>query len=1188
MEIPREEIDNIFNKEEEEIIEKEIATSSSDGKLKLSDFIPTYPPLSQEHFQSYISSKEEFKELSSELNEATPKSGDYYKHQELILRYMRIYNRILLFHKPGTGKSCVISAVGEYYRRSLFSNDETMKIKKVIILVHGNTLVKEMQKQLICKCPYGREYITKQVLDSKTETSRKNNITRSLKKWYEIKPYGVFINRILGKETEEGKSSTKSKTKRKGKLIVKEDKRMTDAEIKRKYSNCVFVIDEAHYFRNDSSTGKNIFSQYTELWRILHLIENSKIILSTATPMVNDVNDIVGVMNLILPVDLQLDIKKDYTNTTLEEMRPYFEGRISYVRELDVGAIPVPQCNEVLVKEKNISCTLPGVIDIGKKKYNPQKILYKSIMSPFQTKIYRESAEGREGIAVQPRQTSIFVFPDGSYGDKGFEKYTKAIDAKRDIYEFNNEMKVILGKDVEKLYKYSSKAYEIVKIVKSHPRANKFIYSDFVKSGAITIGICLQEYGYEQFSPRTSAFESKTGGGLRPYCASGDSELVKSIKKGITKKRRFALLTPNTNIEDILELFNSQENMYGEYIEIVIGSQTSKEGINLLNIQEHHTLNPLWHQSGMTQAEARGIRSGSHDLLMEAKRSTDINFKTLEIKMYYHSAITNNKEEETNDLKLYRDSERKDIGIRAMERIMKQISIDCQIHYHRNVRINDIDGSAICDYQKCQYKCIDPSPNELGLFPDTLGVDYSTYDLLYGIDFKKSIIADIADIYKRNFILSMDDIQQYFPDIRPNLLKFALSTALDKQEIEFRDRFGSKVSIHSRNPYFYISPNDINSWYYQKNPSVIQNISFQTYIKESRKEEEENIIVTLFLDNTLTEESLKNIIRSLSIDKISSLLERAVKFSLDENRKEEKEFLDENIDLIIKFFIDADVLYLIAEPIESIENKRKSLLSKSSINKQGKKSHSESTKARYELSEDDMEEIKAELADKMSEENVENVKKVYIHTVLDLKHTNTWNRTVLIENPGKDIRIWRFKEKGEEEETWRSPDSHEIAVYIYTLKQFRMGRLSQYTDKSTIFGIHDQGFYRDTYGKFWIRNVSWDVDKRKAGRGFDCENTPPHKIVGVLWDLHSTLKNIPFPKGIPKRPIPIGDDPLQLMRAQLIKESPDFTAIVLDKFKKEQLEFYYQWVVSKVSRSIMCSLLQEFFEKNDLIYTIRF
>ena len=43
-------------------------------------------------------------------------------------------------------------------------------------------------------------------------------------------------------------------------------------------------------------------------------------------------------------------------------------------------------------------------------------------MSNFQSENYRESyiAEGKKGVFIDSRQASLFVFPDGTWGDAGF------------------------------------------------------------------------------------------------------------------------------------------------------------------------------------------------------------------------------------------------------------------------------------------------------------------------------------------------------------------------------------------------------------------------------------------------------------------------------------------------------------------------------------------------------------------------------------------------------------------------------------------------------------------------------------------------------------------------------------------------------------------------------------------------
>jgi len=67
---------------------------------------------------------------------------------------------------------------------------------------------------------------------------------------------------------------------------------------------------------------------------LFHTVKRSKKILTTATPMVDKPSEIVPLMNLILPynlqdsndpTNLQFQPKFDFKNATLEQLIPYFK-----------------------------------------------------------------------------------------------------------------------------------------------------------------------------------------------------------------------------------------------------------------------------------------------------------------------------------------------------------------------------------------------------------------------------------------------------------------------------------------------------------------------------------------------------------------------------------------------------------------------------------------------------------------------------------------------------------------------------------------------------------------------------------------------------------------------------------------------------------------------------------------------
>ena len=90
-------------------------------------------------------------------------------------------------------------------------------------------------------------------------------------------------------------------------------KNMSDDFIKSKFSNTIFVFDEAHNIHtldDDAEKIKNNANIKKEIMRLTHLIEKSKIILVTATPIINFPKDFSTLINLFRPLNDQMPKKK--------------------------------------------------------------------------------------------------------------------------------------------------------------------------------------------------------------------------------------------------------------------------------------------------------------------------------------------------------------------------------------------------------------------------------------------------------------------------------------------------------------------------------------------------------------------------------------------------------------------------------------------------------------------------------------------------------------------------------------------------------------------------------------------------------------------------------------------------------------------------------------------------------------
>lgn len=463
----------------------------------------------------------------------------------------------------------------------------------------------------------------------------------------------------------------------------------SDKDLAEEFSNHLIIIDEVHNLRTQDQDEKT----YEHIHRFLHVLKNCKVLLLSGTPMKDQPNEIATVMNLILPLDKQLPTGKNFNKEFLTEidgifyinkssepkLKEYFRGRVSYLR---------------------------GMASEAKITFEGEKILkhfkiYEDVMSDFQqegylTALNKETKD--KGLYSDARQASLFVFPDKSYGGDGYRRYLTDKDGKITL-------KMPEIRDLEDLKKYSMKYYNTISLLLSE-KSNAFVYCDFVEgSGAVLFTKLLEKFGVGKFSGLTSNLPEK-------------------------KALRYSVITNKTTTdkegENIISVFNSKENLHGDYLRIIIGSRVAGEGFSLKNIQQIHILTPFWNYSETAQAIMRGIRLFSfQDLIDEGI--------TPNVKIYLHASIPTDDNIMSIDKYMYATSEKKDISMKNMDRILKESSFDCQLTYLRNYLPEFRDGSRECDYQKCEYQCD-------GITDIAPEIDYSTYNLYYPPDLSNEIL----------------------------------------------------------------------------------------------------------------------------------------------------------------------------------------------------------------------------------------------------------------------------------------------------------------------------------------------------------------------------------------------------------------------------------------------------------------
>jgi hypothetical protein len=544
--------------------------------------------------------------------------------------------------------------------------------------------------------------------------------------------------------------------------FAKEVAAATDEILLERYDKTVFVVDEAHNIRSTDQDEDRLV--YTQVFRLFHLSEGEwprrKILLLTGTPMRDDVSELADIMNLLLPAQKQLPTgaqfhaeflreEKDGTFSVradkVELLKEYLRGRISYMTELSAD-IPI------LYK---------GVTDEGTDI--PQFRSVDLEMEAHQARGYlaafaRDTTGQRRSIYTNSSQASLFVFPDGTWGAEGAAKFVRANGI------FEPEFAALV---LAKLRQFSVKYDHVVRTVRNpqNRRKNIYIYCSLVNgSGARLLAKILELHGYR-------------------VCQGNE----------LGRAKRYMLLTSKTpNIAGRIAYYNRPENCFGEYCQIIIGSRKISEGYSFKNVQIEMLLTLFWNEAETAQAARRGARVWSWNALMAA---TD---QPVMLTIEKTCAIPEHDAESSVDKLMLSRSKRKDVSIKRMDRVVKEVAFDCPLMYERNVHREAGDYSRECDYQVCEYTCDSVTNDAKG------GLDISTYELYYENYF--DLIEPIVDLFARVDSVSYDSLVELIRPVENIQLLKALSYLIENN-VGISNRYKSECYLREYLDTYYLTQN---------------------------------------------------------------------------------------------------------------------------------------------------------------------------------------------------------------------------------------------------------------------------------------------------------------------------------------------------------------------------------------------
>jgi len=744
------------------------------------EYLPGYPSIQDEEFYNRIVEKKEFWDGQDDM---------FFRHQVNIARYMAqwtLYSALLIYHEMGTGKSALTVAMTELAKK-------TTIYKKVVYIAHNQTQIANYKNEIL-------RFSTR--LSSLLQREKKN---LSEDKWRSR------WNAILSKDQYEFYTFG---------TIASEFSKRTDQWIQDHYDKAIILIDEAHHLVQTHKEEDK--KSYNTLERFLSLLTYKKVLVMSGTPIRDQPDEIVPLLNLILPPQKKLsrtDFISSFFNVKenvkifekveipVYEWKP--EGRQQFIRHIQgyVSYVKRRQSNAIVRYQGRIYEPMKNIKIVAHR------------MEPFQnsiyTEIFRKERWGEEdetstksSFYSSSKQASLFVFPDTKIGEKGFKKFvTPQFSLRKGFLESLGDDYTNMSSDqiLDWLKQFSVSYAHVIHQIINNSKELVYVFSDLVEGSGILLFMSILKTLFK-------------------------FQLITSKKDLVdTKGDRMILLNDRVanedDFQDFINYFNSPENKYGEYCQIVMSTNKTKEGISLKNVRQINILTPSWNIADTAQAMARSLRARSHN---------DLENPIVNIFLHVSVPFVGEEEDEEKwlagempitrdellfsvDYQRYYRSELKERNAKLLDRVFLESSWDCLMNLPHNTGSGRVeDYSRECEYDVCEYKCYGVS-EEI-----TPGSDVSNYNAYYSDEEEMIVMNTIQDYFSSHHHVCLSKFYEEFAIHNRILVEKCLATIIH-QPLVLRDyrnlpcflSYKNGILFLTDNPYLPVSQETYETYYQQ-------------------------------------------------------------------------------------------------------------------------------------------------------------------------------------------------------------------------------------------------------------------------------------------------------------------------------------------------------------------------------------
>jgi hypothetical protein len=1104
--------------------------------IELADLLPVPLDLESKNLQSTVNSSYEFRQYPIEAKESIPKAGKFFHHQINIERYMEIADRLYIPHRAGTGKTRVLIAVAERLRN--IKNDRLSTIDGIVVITRTK-LINRFKEELKATVP---EYNTK--------TGKK-----TMNEWYKFLTYIEFQNEASN--SKDGKVS---------------DIKSLDKHLQMLYKNKLIIVDEVHNITGilrDITNSKKVLNQketqYILLHYIFHHVIPIKVMLASATPMVSNKEEIIYILNLILPTLNQLAYNDPFK---LEEVGHLISPYVSYLREMDTGTDLVYKGKNLATINKQYDKTnSESKGDMLDETYESQLYIYFVKMLSIQDEAYIKLLDDGKLKAAnffqKEIQVSNFVYPDGSFGigknvtrevtvDGKVKKITIPEEStafyryiRVDGNTYNPRGKLIdYLKNLRTLSNLSSKYATVIELLRKNDVGTTLIYDNSTDASGISIfAMCLSNLEDEKmdfFNENTSTF------------------IGNQIKSTFLKKSRYALITsktPDNVLTSLIEILNSPFNKNGEYIKTILLSSAGREGLSINHATQFFLLGSDWSPSAIYQAMSRINRATSHIYLLEDLKEKyriegkDPNDARIKIDIYNMASIPSSGQ--SIDLTMYVRTEQKSYIFAKRMRVLKQSAFDCILNRKRNILPKDKDYSSICDYDLCDYKCISTiTPTQM---------NYTNYDALYLNEDVKLAGVKIIELFGTKFNSTLEELRSLLPQVRPQAVSMAIDF-LVKNRISVINRLGITSYFFNYKNIVFIqsifsndSVIDYSSMYYSRFTFGKLETPLKTILQTIQSPKRTEFINKVWTLDVKSAE-FKIAIEALDLESKKLLIEESIIKKIENKSNEiSRKLLD-----VYNYFI-----FQTRIPTSSLED------TNLKWNKKGKGRKRIDDKART------IESWAVKLA---NNENMyieeQDTPIVYIHTLNSMEIRNTRSGEIRRLLKGGDSYGEERIYIPDENVGWRNVTELESYVYNFYIQKQNHEKIQNYSNASIYGTVSPSGLFRIADQ----RETKRGNDARKFISGEACsQSSKKDHMIDRLWEI-TKGEGFVFTQNIDKSVM------IYSILGMNITKNISITLKDVESWSYSRIAFYYYYKTIKESTNNICKKIEAALNSKNLLF----